>query len=128
MWQLIAIVLSAVLLFYWLAFMGTIWMWFNVLMSLWAGHFIRASIWFVCGTWMLFWWYDEPERALTWDDNGYLRFAAVCIGIGALATFVRWRKKQQAMQAMPTMPAWTAPAAVGNVVPFIKVKVERKRG
>src|SRR5215831_12795139 len=50
------------------------------------------------------------------------------VGLGALATFVRWCKKQQAMQAItvPTIPTWPTPS--GNVVPFIRVKVERKRG
>jgi hypothetical protein len=75
---------------------------------------------------MMLWWYDKPGRELTWDDNGYLFFAAFWIGLGVLATFVRWRKKQQVMQTIPTMPTWPTPS--GNVVPFIKVKVERKRG
>jgi hypothetical protein len=36
------------------------------------------------------------------------------------------RKKQQAMQAMPTMPAWPTPAdAPGNIAPIIEVKYER---
>jgi hypothetical protein len=55
-----------------------------------------------------------------------LRGSAVIVGIGALATFVRWCKKRQATQTIPTMPTWPTPS--GNVVPFIKVKVERKRG
>ena len=112
MWP-VAIVLMAVVLFYWLAFMGTIWFWMNALFSLCRLHFIRAAIWFVCGCWMMLWWYDKPGRELTWDDNGYLFFAAFWIGLGALGTFVRWRKKQQEMLAMQT---WTTPSrAVGNV-------------
>jgi hypothetical protein len=82
----------------------------NALFSLCRLHFIRAAIWFVCGCWMMLWWYDKPGRELTWDDNGYLFFAAFWIGLGALGTFVRWRKKQQAMQTIPTMPTWTTPA------------------
>ena len=64
MWQLIAIVLAAVLLFYWLAFMGTIWMWANAIFSLCKLHFIRASLWFNAGVFMLFWWFDKPHD---WD-------------------------------------------------------------
>ena len=114
MWQLIAIVLAAVLLFYWFAFCGTIWCWMNTVFSLCRLHFIRAAIWFVRGVWMLFWWYDKPGRELTWDDGGYLPFAAFVVGLGVLATFVRWRKKQQAMQAIPTMPEWTLPKTSAN--------------
>ncbi len=108
MWP-VAIVLMLVG-FYWFAFCGTIWFWMNALFSLCRLHFIRAAIWFVCGCWMMLWWYDKPGRELTWDDNGYLFFAAFWIGLGALGTFVRWRKKQQAMQTIPTMPTWTTPA------------------
>jgi len=95
MWP-VAIFLMLVVAFYWFAFCGTIWFWMNALFSLCRLHFIRAAIWFVCGCWMMLWWYDKPGRELTWDDNGYLFFAAFWIGLGALGTFVRWRKKQQA--------------------------------
>ena len=66
------------------------------------------------------WWTDKPHD---WDTMmpGVVFFT----GLGALGTFVRWRKKQQAMQTIPTIPTWPTPS--GNVVPFIKVKVERKR-
>ena len=44
--------------------------------------------------------------------------SAVIVALGALAAFVRWRKKQQAMQTIPTVPVWTPPAeATGNVRP-----------
>jgi hypothetical protein len=125
MWQLIAIVLAAVLLFYWFAFCGTIWFWMNALFCLCRLHFIRAAIWFVCGCWMMLWWFDKPGRELTWDDGGYLPFAAFWIGLGALGTFVRWRKKQQPMP-VPTMPAWTTPPeATGNIGPIIEVEYKR---
>ena len=81
---------------------------------------------------MLFWWQGSDVIPDPWDFDKWLRGSAVVVGIGALATFVRWRKKQQAMQPtiptmpiMPTMPTWPTPS--GNVVPFIKVKVELKR-
>ena len=51
------------------------------------------------------WWTDKPHD---WDTMmpGVVFFT----GLGALGTFVRWRKKQQAMQAIPAMPVWTPPA------------------
>jgi hypothetical protein len=54
---------------------------------------------------MLFWWTDKPHD---WDSFG--PGACFLVGLGALGTFVRWRKKQQAMQTIPTMPTWTTPA------------------
>ena len=85
------------------------------------GNFIRAAIWFSIGCGMLFWWQGSDVIPDPWDFDKWLRGSAVIVGIGALATFVRWRKKQQAMQAIPTMPVWTPPAeATGNVVPFVK--------
>jgi len=39
---------------------------------------------------------------------------------------VRWGKKQQAVQAIPTMPVWTPPAdAPGNIAPIIEVEYKR---
>jgi hypothetical protein len=114
-----------VALFYWFAFMGTIWFCFNGLMALWAGHFIRASIWFSLGVGMLFWWQGTEVIPHPWDVDAWLRGSAVIVGIGALSTFVRWRKKQ-AMQTIPTMPVWTPPAdAPGNIAPIIEVEYKR---
>ena len=129
MWQLLAIVIGAVLLFYWLAFMATIWWWFNAIVALCKGHFIRATIWGCLGFGMLCWWQGENTIPDPWDFHEWLKGSAWVVGFGALATFQRWRKKQQAIQAIPTMPTWTPPAeAVGNIVPFVKVttKVERE--
>jgi len=97
MWQLLAIVLGGILLFYWLAFMGTIWFWFNAIVSVCKCHFIRAAIWFSLGVGMLFWWLDKDIDFDTW-----LRGSAVIVGIGALGTFVRfYRRHQQAVEAVP---------------------------
>src|SRR5262245_37491661 len=109
MWPL-AIFLMLVVLFYWFAFCGTIWFCFNGIMALWAGHFIRASIWASLGVGMLFWWQGTEVIPHPWDVEEWLRGSAVIVGLGALATFLRWRKKQQAMQTIPTMPTWTPPA------------------
>ena len=125
MWPL-AIFLGLVAAFYWFAFMGTIWFCFNGLMALWAGHFIRASIWASLGVGMLFWWQGTEVIPHPWDVEAWLRGSAWIVGLGALATFVRWRKKQQAMQAIPTMPAWPTPHdAAGNIAPIIEVEYRR---
>ena len=126
MWQLLAIVIGAVLLFYWLAFMATIWWWFNAVVALCKGHFIRAAIWFCLGCGMVLWWQGTEIIPHPWDFDEWLRGSAWVVGLGALATFVRWRKKQQAMQAIPTMPVWTPPAdAPGNIAPIIEVEYRR---
>jgi hypothetical protein len=111
----------AVVLFYWLAFCLTIAAWLKALVHLLGGNFIRAALWFNVGAWMLLWWYDKPR-----DLDSFMPFACFFIGLGVLATFVRWRKKQQAMQAIPTMPVWTVPAeATGNIAPVIEVEYRR---
>ena len=114
MWQLIAILLGAIVLFYWLAFMATIWWWFNAVVALCKGHFIRAAIWFCLGCGMVLWWQGTEIIPHPWDFDEWLRGSAWVVGLGALATFVRWRKKQQAMQTIPTMPVWTPPKTPAN--------------
>src|SRR5205823_2545933 len=118
MWQLLAIVLGGILLFYWLAFMGTIWFCFNGIMALWAGHFIRAGLWFSLGVGMILWWQGTEVIPHPWDFDAWLRGSAVIVGIGPLATLARYCRKRQAVQAVP---AWTAPPdAVGNIGPIIE--------
>jgi|SRR6516164_9192912 hypothetical protein len=101
MWQLIAIVLAAVLLFYWLALMGTIWMWANAIFSLCKLHFIRASLWFNAGVFMLFWWFDRPHD---WDS--FMPGACFFVGIGALATLVRYLRRTLKPTAQPLLQPW----------------------
>ena len=126
MWQLLAIVLGGILLSYWLAFMGTIWFWFNAIVSVCKCHFIRAAIWFSLGVGMLFWWQGTEVIPHPWDFDEWLRTSALIVCLGVLATFVRWRKKQQAMQVIPTtMPTWTPPKAPANdnlITLFVKDK------
>jgi len=48
------------------------------------------------------------------------------VGVGALAAFVKWRKKRREMQVIPTIPAWPTPAdATGNTAPIIEVEYRR---
>jgi len=122
MWP-VAIFLMLVVGFYWFAFMGTIWFWMNALFSLCKGHFIRASIWASLGFGMLAWWQGTEVIPHPWDFDKWLRGSAVLVAFGALGTFVRWRKKRQAMEAVR---AWTAPAeATGNIGPIIEVEYKR---
>jgi hypothetical protein len=53
---------------------------------------------------LLFWWYDKLHDWDTMMPGVFLH------GIG-LGTFVRWRKKQQAMQPVPK---WTPPKTPAN--------------
>src|SRR5262245_21324411 len=48
MWP-VAIVLIAVVLFFWLAFCVTVWAWLQTSFCLFEGKFIRAAIWFNVG-------------------------------------------------------------------------------
>src|SRR5262249_48066310 len=109
MWQLLAIVIGGVLLFYWIAFYISVVAWLNAIGHLLGGNFIRASIYFSIGSGLLFWWMSADIDFDTW-----LHGSAVIVGIGMLATFVRWRKKQQAMQTIPAIPTWTPPKAAAN--------------
>src|SRR5215831_5852869 len=108
MWP-VAVFLMLVVLFYWLAFCLTVAAWLKAIVHLLGGHFIRAALWFSIGCGMLFWWFNEDIDFDTW-----LRGSAVIVGVGVIGTFVRWRKKQQARQTIPTMPTWTPPKTPAN--------------
>src|SRR5215813_4155495 len=58
---LISPVLIAVVLFYWFAFCFTLWAWFRAIVCLCECKFIRASLWFNAGVFILFWWFDKPH-------------------------------------------------------------------
>ena len=113
MWLPLAIFLGLIMAFYWFAFMATIWWCFNALMALWAGHYIRAAIWGCLGFGMLCWWNGSDVIPDPSDFDKWLKGSAWVVGIGALATFVRWRKKQATL-VMPTMPTWTPPKTPAN--------------
>src|SRR5262249_47968555 len=104
MWQLTAIVLGGVLLFFWGAFVLTVVAWLKMLAHLLMGNFIRSALWLNLGIFLLFWWTDKPHD---WDTMmpGIVFFT----GLGALGTFARYHIKRKAMLAIPTMPTWTPP-------------------
>jgi hypothetical protein len=125
MWP-VAIFLMLVVLFYWLAFCLTVAAWLKAIVHLLGGNFIRAAIWLSIGCGMLFWWQGTEVIPHPWDVDAWLKASAWVVGLGALATFVRWRKKQQAMQAVSAMPVWTPPfEATGNIAPVIEVEFKR---
>ena len=102
MWQLLAIVLGAILLFYWLAFYISVVAWLNAIGHLFRGNFIRASIWFSIGCGMLFWWMSADIDFDTWS-----RGSVAIVGVGALGTFVRFynRHRRAAQAVTPFEPA-----------------------
>src|SRR5262249_40541875 len=105
-------VLIAVVLFYWLSFMFTIWCWLQVIFCLCQLQFVRAAIWFSLGSGMLFWWMGTDIDFDTW-----VRGSAGIVGMGALGTFARYCSMRKAMQAIPTMPAWTPPKTTPPKIP-----------
>ena len=109
MWP-VAIFLMLVVAFYWVAFYISVVAWLNAVGHLLQGHFTRAAAWFCVGVGMLLWWNGTETIPHPWDVDAWLKGSAWVVGLGALGTFVRWRKKQQAMQAIPAMPVWTPPA------------------
>jgi hypothetical protein len=120
---LIAPVLMGIVLFYWLAVCLTVIAWLKGIIHLLGGHLTRAAIWLSIGCGMMFWWQGTEVIPHPWDFDAWLRGSAVIVRIGALATFVRWRKKQKAMQAEPV---WTLPAeATDDTGPIIEVEYKR---
>ena len=101
MWPL-AILLSAFVLYWWFVLCGTIWCGFNAFMALWAGNFIRASIWGCCCAAGIFWlnqenWIPNPHQFDAW-----LKGSAWVVGFGALLTFVRFCHRHRHQQAAQT--------------------------
>jgi hypothetical protein len=77
---LVAPVLIGIVLFFWLAFMFTIWAWLQTIIHLCKCQFIRASIWFCTGTAMLVWW----DGRYSWD--GFLPLYITLVGAGVIAS------------------------------------------
>ena len=102
MWLPLAILLSAFVLYWWFALCGTIWCGFNAFMALWAGNFIRASIWGCCCAAGVFWlnqenWIPNPHQFDAW-----LKGSAWIVGFGAFLTFIRFCHRHRRQQAAQT--------------------------
>jgi hypothetical protein len=96
MWPL-AILLIAVVLFYWFSFCLTVIAWLKTLAHLCFGNFIRAALWFSIGCGMLFWWFDKDIYFDTW-----LRGSAAIVSLGALGTCARfYNRHRRAVQVVP---------------------------
>src|SRR5262249_27394335 len=102
MWQLIAIVLSAILLFYLAAFYLSVVAWLNAIGHLLKGNFTRAAAWFAVGSGMLFWWMGSDTIPDPMDFDTWLRGSAVIVGLGALLTFIRFCHRHRHQQAAQT--------------------------
>jgi len=101
MWPL-AIFLMIVVAFYWGAIYLTIAAWFNALIHLLRGNFIRAAQWFSIGIGMLFWWRGTDVIPDPWDFDKWLRGSAWIVGFGALLTFIRFCHRHRHQQAAQT--------------------------
>lgn len=121
----VAVLLIGIVLFYWFAFMGTIWAWLCTVIDLFQGKFIRAAIWFSLGTGGLWWWMGTKN--VTFDE--WKQFTLTFIGIGVLATFLRFIHRTTKSPVKPLTQSWTQiPALDGNVIPFIKAtRQDRER-
>lgn len=114
---LFAAFLIGTVLFFWFAFMGTIWAWLCAIVNLCQLKFIRASLWFCAGIFMLNWWGGEHP----WKD--FLPLYIILAGAGVIGTAYRHSKRSNSFT-----PAWTVPQDATNVIPFIKAtREERER-
>ena len=110
MWP-VAILLIAVVEFYWLSFCFTLWAWVCAIADLLQGKFIRAAIWFSLGLGGLWWWTDENVSFDQW-----WQMSIMFVVLGALATFVRfYNRHRRAAQTITPEPAPFEPTPVVNI-------------
>ena len=102
MWQLIAIVLIAIIWFYLGAIYLTVVAWLNAVGHLLQGHFTRAAAWFCVGVGMLLWWNGTETIPHPWDVDAWLKASAWVVGFGALLTFIRFCHRHRHQQAAQT--------------------------
>jgi hypothetical protein len=102
MWQLIAIVLIAIIWFYLGAIYLTVVAWLNTIGHLLQGNFIRAAAWFSIGSGMIFWWTGSDTIPEPMDFDQWLHGSGVIVGVGALATFARFYNRHRHQQAAQT--------------------------
>ena len=122
MWQLIAIVLIAIIWFYLGAIYLTVVAWLNAVGHLLQGHFTRAAAWFCVGVGMLLWWNGTETIPHPWDFDAWLKASAWVVGLGALATFARfYNRHRRATQTVP--PFEPAPSEPAPVVVNINIEV-----
>ena len=102
MWQLIAIVLIAIIWFYLGAIYLTVVAWLNAVGHLLQGHFTRAAAWFCVGVGMLLWWQGTETIPHPQDFDAWLRTSAWVVGFAAFLTFIRFCHRHRHQQAAQT--------------------------
>jgi hypothetical protein len=107
---LVAIVLIGVVLFYWFAFMLTLYTVPSAILCLTKNQYIRASLWICAFIAMLVWW----EGTMSWDRPMPLYYVIVSIGVIATA----WRYLKRFRQT--AVPEWTPSPDTTNVIPFVR--------
>jgi hypothetical protein len=100
MWP-VAILLIAIVEFYWFTFMGTIWCWVCAIADLLQGKFIRAAIWFSLGLGGLWWWAGTEDV----DFDKWLHASYMFVALGATATFLRYLNRIIPSRLPPSEPA-----------------------
>ena len=108
--MLVAIVLIGVVLFYWFAFMFTLYTVPSAILCLTKNQYVRASLWVCAFVAMLEWW----DGRYGWDRPMPLYIIIVSIGVVAAA----WRYLKRFRQT--AVPTWTPPPDTTNVVPFVR--------
>jgi hypothetical protein len=127
MWQLIAIVLIAIIWFYLGAIYLTVVAWLNTIGHLLQGNFIRAAAWFSIGSGMIFWWTGSGTIPEPMDFDQWLHGSAVIVGIGALATFARFCHRHRAAQTDAPLEAAPMVTFTINAEPPVIEHTPRRR-
>jgi hypothetical protein len=96
-------------LFYWFAFMFTLYTLPSAILCLCKNQYIRASLWASAGLAMLIWW----DGRYGWDMP--MPLYIVLVGVGVIAT--AWRYSKRFRQT--AVPPWTPPPDTTNVIPFV---------
>lgn len=118
---LIAIFLIPLVLFFWFAFMFTLYTVPMAILCLCKYQFIRASLWISTGIYMLLWW---DGRYPAWETG--LPIYIMLTGAGMIGATWKFLREQRTLQRVP--PFGAMPEVTGNIVPFIKAtREERER-
>jgi hypothetical protein len=122
MWQLLAIVFSAVVLFYLGAFYLTVAAWLNAIGHLFRGNFIRASIWACIGFGMLCWWQGSDVIPDPWDFDKWLKTSVLFVAlVASIVLVVKFRPRPKTN----VPPFETAPIKVELVNINIELGADR---
>jgi hypothetical protein len=111
---LIALFLIPIVLFFWFAFMFTLYTVPSAILCLTKNQYIRASLWICAFIAMIFWW----DGRYGWDRP--MPLYIIIVSIGVVATAWRYSKRLRAT----AIPTWTPPPPdTTNVIPFVRLHV-----